>query len=348
MKTGRRRRRRARRTFRLTREGKAFLGVTVGVGLAAVNTGNNLLYLVLGLMLSLLLVSGVLSDLALLSIRVRRNVPQRLFAEATSLVEIIVANGKRFIPSFSLEVEDLADDEPNERRCYFLKIAPRGDQVAAYRRTPGRRGVLRLSAFRVATRYPFGLIEKGRHFEDAIEVLVYPALVPVPRVDLSRALTGKQRPTGRPGMGTEIVGVREYRPGDEARAIHWRRTASLGRLVVREHERDAHARLALALDNAAPDPEDADWRRGFEQAIREAASIAADANTRGAAVELVVRGARSPLVLPGAPLDPVWAFLARLEAMALEGAPAVAATGGHVHVVPVRPQADAPVAEAAA
>lgn len=311
--------------------------MTVGVGLAAVNTGNNLLYLVLGLMLSLLLVSGVLSDLALLAIRVRRNVPERLFAQATSLVEIVVHNGKRWIPSFSLEVEDVADGEPNERRCYFLKIAPRGDQLAAYRRTPAHRGVLRLSAFRVATRYPFGLIEKGRHFEDAVEVLVYPALVPVPRLDLSRALFGKQRPTGRPGPGSEIAGVREYRVGDEARSIHWRRTASLGRLVVREHERDAQARIALSLDNAAPAPADPDWQRGFERAICEVASIAADVSSRGAAIEVVVREGRSPLVLPGVPLDPVWAFLARLQALPVAEAGPMAQAGGRVHVVSVRP-----------
>jgi uncharacterized protein (DUF58 family) len=65
------RRRRAKRKFRLTREGRVFLFVTIGVGFAAVNTANNLLYLVLGLLLSLLLVSGVLSDLALWKLRVR-------------------------------------------------------------------------------------------------------------------------------------------------------------------------------------------------------------------------------------------------------------------------------------
>ena len=74
------RRRRANRKFRLTREGRAFLLVTVGVGFAAVNTANNLLYLLLGLLLSLLLVSGVLSDLALWKLRVQRRIPQRLFA----------------------------------------------------------------------------------------------------------------------------------------------------------------------------------------------------------------------------------------------------------------------------
>ena len=83
------RRRRTRRKFRLTREGRAFLFITVGVGLAAVNTGNNLLFLVLGLLLSLLLVSGVLSDLALWRLQIKRNLPTRLFAGRSSLMDVV-------------------------------------------------------------------------------------------------------------------------------------------------------------------------------------------------------------------------------------------------------------------
>ena len=91
------RRRRSRRKFRLTREGRAFLFVTVGVGLAAVNTANNLLYLVLGLLLSLLLVSGVLSDLALWKLEISRSVPTRLFAGRRSYMDVALLNAKRWL-----------------------------------------------------------------------------------------------------------------------------------------------------------------------------------------------------------------------------------------------------------
>ena len=76
------------RKFRLSREGRVFLFVTIGVGFAAVNTANNLLYLLLGLLLSLLLVSGVLSDLALWKLKMRRRVPARLFAGAKTIIEV--------------------------------------------------------------------------------------------------------------------------------------------------------------------------------------------------------------------------------------------------------------------
>ena len=85
-----------RRRFTLTRQGKGYVFVTVGVGIAAVNTGNNLLYLILGLLLSLLLVSGTLSDLALYQLRAKRRLPTRLYVGRPHAVEITLENLKQF------------------------------------------------------------------------------------------------------------------------------------------------------------------------------------------------------------------------------------------------------------
>ena len=88
-----------------------FVLVTIGVGIAAVNTGNNLLYLVLGLLLSLLLTSGVLSDLVLFGVRVRRKAAPRVFAGSPVYFEIEVENAKSRLASLSLEVLDVATNE---------------------------------------------------------------------------------------------------------------------------------------------------------------------------------------------------------------------------------------------
>jgi uncharacterized protein (DUF58 family) len=290
--------------------------VTIGVGIAAVNTGNNLLARTLGLMISLILLSMVLSEIALARLRVRRTLPVRAFAGRTCLVEIGLANDKKRMPSYSLEVEDRAEDAPTDRRCYFLKVAPRGEQIAAYRRQPVRRGVLALASFRIATRYPFGLVEKTRTVLDAAELLVYPAIGPASHDALTGLLDGADAPSGRPGRGTEIGGVRDYRPGDERRDIHWRRTASLGRLAVRERERDATNELLLRIDNGRPPDAGEAWDERFEQAVSRAASLATEALARGTAVRVVARGSGSPLVHPGAAADPIWRYLALLPAVA--------------------------------
>ena len=81
-----------RRKLKFTREGKYFLGITLGVGFAAINTGNNLLYLLLGMMLSLIIVSGVMSELSLRNLTVKRRLPGRAQVARSHLVEIEVFN----------------------------------------------------------------------------------------------------------------------------------------------------------------------------------------------------------------------------------------------------------------
>ena len=163
------------RRLRFTREGKLFVGITFGVGIAAVNTGNNLLYLVLGLLLSLITLSGVLSEIALRGLEFRRRLPRRAYAGVAALVEIEVFNKKRYAPSYSIEVEDRIVGRRTDKRCYFLKVSAGARQTAAYRRVAPVRGVERYVSLRVATRFPFGLFEKWREVQMPEEQLVYPS-----------------------------------------------------------------------------------------------------------------------------------------------------------------------------
>ena len=307
-----------RRHLRTTREGKVFIFVTLGVGLAAFNTGNNLMFLILGFMLSLIVLSGIMSELVIQRIHVARRLPERVFAGDTCLVELSLHNRKQRVPSYSLEVEDLAVGLPTERRCYFLKVAPNAEQVAAYRRTPRRRGYLHLRGFRVATRYPFGIFENWRVLPIPGDMLVYPALLPEEPHPPEPRSQGVESPSYKLGVGTEIAGLRAYRDGDEARRIHWRRSAALSRIVVVERHRDASAQLTIALDNARPTDADERWDAGFELAVSQAATLAMSNHGQGLNVEVVCRGSRSPVVLSGAPLDPLLRFLALLEAVAAE------------------------------
>src|SRR5690242_6366778 len=167
------------RKLKFTREGKYYLGITLGVGFAAINTGNNLLYLLLGMLLSLIVVSGVMSDLSLRRLTVTRRLPVRAQVGRAHLVEIEVYNHKKRVPSYAIEVEDLRAGQPADKRCFFLKISPSSAQVAAYRRTPARRGRDRHIGFRLATRFPFGLFEKSRDVTSDGDLIIYPAVDPL-------------------------------------------------------------------------------------------------------------------------------------------------------------------------
>ena len=302
-------RQRWRRKLRFTREGKLFVFVTFALGFAAVNTGTNLMYLMFGFMLSLIVLSGVLSEHVLRKLSIERRLPKRAFAGEPALIELALKNGKERLVSYSIEVEDQAEGEKNERRCYYLKVPPGEEQVATYRRVPQRRGPMVFTSFRVATRFPFSLFEKSRELSREEELLVYPALLPTPMPGGTGREEGDQAGVTK-GRGTETRELRDYRSEDEVRSIHWRRTASLGKPVVREFEREAALVLSLKLDNArSAAPE---FATELEETVSRAAYLAERALTRGFSVEICVRGGRSPLLGGGSPPDVLWRFLALL------------------------------------
>jgi uncharacterized protein (DUF58 family) len=304
--------RRYRRRLRFTREGKLFVFVTFGLGFAAVNTGTNLMYVMFGFMLSLIILSGVLSEHVLRKVRVSRQLPSRAFAGEPMLIELCAENRKDRLISYSVEVSDQAIGAPNDRRCYFLKIPPGAEQSASYRRVVARRGILRFRGFRLSTRFPFALFEKWRELEGDGELLVYPALLACSFPDRGAMEEGDQAGSTS-GRGTETRELREYRGGDEMRSIHWRRTATIGKHVVREYEREAATILSIRLDNKKPPRADADWEEAFEQNVARAAYVAERALSRGYTVEICARGSRSPLLSGGSPPDALWRYLALLE-----------------------------------
>jgi uncharacterized protein (DUF58 family) len=231
-------------------------------------------------------------------------------------VEIEVRNKKKYAPSNSIEVEDRLANRRTDKRCYFLKVSAGARQTAQYRRTPPVRGSERYVALRVATRFPFGLFEKWREIDLVEEQLVYPsplraARPTLPAQSIGDALTRDGRGTG------EVDGVRDIRDDEPARDVHWRKTASSGRLVGRERKRELARRLQLEVRNK-PASNDAGSSERVEDELRRVAWIALDALKDGVAVELRAQdgGTGSPGVLRAPPspaaADRVLAFLARL------------------------------------
>ncbi len=302
------------RRLKVTREGKYFIFITFGVGVAAVNTGNNLLYLLLGMLLSLIIVSGVLSELSLRHLTVMRRLPPRAQVGRPHLVEIEVYNHKQRVPSYAIEVEDLRAGQPADKRCFFLKISPRSAQVAAYRRTPARRGRDTHVGFRVATRFPFGLFEKSREVTADDELIIYPAVDPVrlPQTDSGERMGGESA-LGR-GNGDEIHGLRLMREGDDPRDIYWRKSTLPDQRVLRERATETRRDVAFVIDSShTGEAPDEDWSLRFERRIRDVASRSVAHIKRGDGVSVVASGGERARANAAVGADPLLRFLALLE-----------------------------------
>ena len=289
------------RKLTFTRDGRLFVFVTIGVGFGATNTGNNLLYLLLGWAFSFIIASGVLSERNLRGLAVRRRPPPRVFAGQPFLMEISVENTKPRLASYSIEIEDLLAGRPLDKKCYFLKIPVGKTQRTSYRHTFARRGLYTLDGFRIATKFPFALFRKSRDVPEATEVLVYPAIVPVPRPSPQTRALGDAM-AERLGRRGEFFGLREWRDGDDRRDVHWKSSARTGRTMVREYEDELTRRAVVVVDNALPadtlaairaDAIDAAAEAqldALERAISRAASFAAAYLESGWSVQVVARG----------------------------------------------------------
>ncbi len=237
--------------YRLTRDGTIYLAAVFILVLAAVNTGNNLLFLILACLLAGILVSGVLSRVVLTGVDLKFDLPEHIFAEQPVLAEIELRNEKQAWPSFSLLVTGGTKKTPSEilTRPVFFPYVPhlRAVRQKVELRFP-HRGIYRQDAFGIRTRFPFGFFEKTRQVNSRIEITVYPRVEPADQFyEVLPLLSGEVASFYR-GRGHELHSLREYRPTDSARFVDWKVSAKSGRMMVREFAREDERRVMLVLD----------------------------------------------------------------------------------------------------
>lgn len=298
------------RTIHPTREGWYFIGATFAIGLAATNTGNNLLYLILAMLLSAMAVSGMLSEQTMRRLRVRRELPSRIFAGVPVLVGLRLTNGKPHLPSYAVHLADADPAGGAAARHFVLKVSAGGREIRRHAAVFPRRGWQFFPGLRISTRFPFGLFVKISRpiLQDA--VLVYPAVRALQHHEIPAALQPGWRERGRRGQGAGLYNLRPYRPGDDPRLLHWKTSARAGDLMLKELEEEDRPRLRLILvDPLASTPADR-----VEADLAHAASVAAHALRRGAEVEVVTADARIEPEQDEAQLDRILECLALYEA----------------------------------
>lgn len=239
------------RTLKTTRTGRTYLVLTLGVGFGALNTGNNLLYLLLGLLLSMIVLSGVLSERSLRHLRVRR-----LGADGAHVGEPFPfrwAVSRTRGTGWALVLSEEAGPELQGQGTAAC-VEAGTEQVVRGDLTAARRGPYRLSGIRVTTSYPFGLFAKTRVFEEEGLLLVYPrrgyACVDPQGQDLGPA--GEVGDPRRGDGSGDLLGLKELHPLEDARRIHWKKSAGAGKLLRVEREREDRRSYRLAIDPRLP------------------------------------------------------------------------------------------------
>ncbi len=306
------------RRLTFTREGKYFTGMTILIGFGAINTGNNLLYLLLGMMLALIILSGVLSENVLQKLRTHRRLPERIFAGQPALVELTLHNDKARSSSFSIQVLDrIIDIDAKDRpAAYFMRVEPGKQAIGQYRFAFPRRGRWKIEGFEVATRFPFDLFRKSRDFDDPQEIVVFPSpLDPPPITGIAARPQGDVR-RHKVGHGGDFHGLRDWRQGDDARDVHWKSTAKRGVLLIREFEEEESRSITLCFNNqwnpAAGQDLDA-YRTKLEESVSICAGLAQQLLSRGYAISLATLDIRISTGTGAAQFDRVLRTLALMH-----------------------------------
>ncbi len=101
--------------YDVTRVGIIYVVTIVLIGIAALNTGNNLLYVIVAAMLAAILVSGIASAVVLRGLELDVHLPDQVFAGRPALAEIVVRNGRQWLPTFSTSVIPLGTNKLSRR-----------------------------------------------------------------------------------------------------------------------------------------------------------------------------------------------------------------------------------------
>ncbi len=280
---------RAWRRLSFTVGGALFTAGAFAVGFAAMNTGNNLLYLLLGAMLGFIAVSGWLSEQAIRAVRIERRLPRAVTAGQELRISYEMTNHKERLPSMAVEILD--GELPG--RAFFPHVAAGHTAQAHSSNALMRRGVHPLRTVTLSTSFPFGMFRKERDLDVPGQIVVWPRTdrpVSVPSPAGGRVPRSGAGAKGAHGHRGEYRSLRAYRPGDDPRDIHWRSSARLRDPVLREYERDGAETRWIWLDLAS-DPGDP-----AEVAVEAAASLAAQAMAEGRSFALV---AGASVVDPG-------------------------------------------------
>jgi uncharacterized protein (DUF58 family) len=132
-----------------------------------------------------------------------------------------------------------------------------------------------LTSVDLYTRFPFGLFTKKRRAKLSGSAIVFPRLLADEslRDDFAPTL-GDRNPRNAAGPGTEIFAFRDYVRGDSLRHVHWKKSASIGRWIMKQSQQDANPIVAITFD---PFIASADDRERFEELVSEAATAVRNA-----------------------------------------------------------------------
>ena len=204
--------------------------MTLLLGVAAINTGNNLIYLIVAALLGLLLISGLFGKRNLSGLDVQIRMPEEIYAKTEFLLSVTLINRKAFLPVFLMRVKI------EQTEAFFPYVDPRGQATRYIPLAFDDRGALHIEQFVISSVFPFNFFVRYGRITKPLEVVIFPK----PYKCSLWGLFEREQPdrgdhtTSRRGDGSDILSFRNYLAGDPLKYIDWKASARTGTLKTRE------------------------------------------------------------------------------------------------------------------
>lgn len=269
----------ARHRARWPVEGRVYLLITFVIFIGALIGRSNPLLMVFALLAGPYVINAWISFASLKGLSATRRAPVRVMAGEPTSVEIALGNRKRWVAAWGIVVRDTisAPSERLEAEVLVPRVPPRAERRAHYRLRLAHRGRYQLGPMRINSRFPLGLVERGLTVAATDSILVYPRLGRLTaswtqQLQMATELVPDMTPRSGP-FNDEFHQLREYRLGDDPRAIHWRTSARRNELMVREFRESRDRHLVVLLDAWLPERAFPADRERVELAISFAATV---------------------------------------------------------------------------
>lgn len=274
-----------------TRAFWVFVVAVLLLGVAALNTGNNALYMLLSLCLGAFVASGTLSRHTLRTLRVVLRAGGEVFAGSPVHLRLEVENLSTWLPASGV----LCRLGGMPGRALVPRVPPGGRRSLTISTIFPRRGRYPLPTVQVEVTLPLDFFKKIVRWQQGDDVLVFPRRVQGAAARWAELDRRQPLPlAGGTQRGGEVEQLREFRSGDDRRDIHWKQTARQQRLIVVERRERARQSRYLVLDRQLPRRDDVVMSERFEDLVSEVASAALDQARRGQLVGLVIGGSVTP------------------------------------------------------
>ena len=264
----------------IPKEGVVYLVIMIVLFVGSLLGHENMLMLVFAMLAGPFVINGWAAFAMLKGSQVSREAPRRAMCGELFAVELTLRNTRAWMSLWMMQVRDTVTGcgEVLGPTNLFTCVPAGSRQTGHYSLRLRRRGVYRFGPIHVTSRFPLGLIERGQIFTLADEMLIYPRigrLTPMAqRQWLGSEELSSQRRACAGVFHDEFHHLREYRSGDNPRAIHWRTSARRGSLILREFEQHREQPLSVIVDLWQPaSGVSAEHRERTEWALSLAATV---------------------------------------------------------------------------